>query len=328
MKRSFYFLLVFFSVLFSCSSEQEEDLNLKHLNYIANNINSDLIQIKNEIINLSSYAQHKIPFDREINNWPSNKYYFKNGEILSSKYENSNSAVYLPFQNEISNQLKKNIVNSELLDTIFKRSIERNALLTQVYFLDTNSFLRIYPFVDVHSYLKGSIDLREFVPYQTAYNKPFLDDNVYWIKRPFADPYGRGWIIACVEPLYYRERFIGIISGNITLRSLQEKYFSSDTELMLLADAEGKSICYTKQAAKIINIPILREFQYFKPVTKDIFTFTSPSLTLHKNADLRKAIKSLLKGENKEIFYVDNKKYIIYKSYIKETNWVLFKIIN
>lgn len=328
MKRSFYFLLIFFSVLFSCSNEQKEDLNLKHLNYIAANINSDLIQIKNEILNLSSIIQYKIPFDREISNWPSDNYYFKNREVLSSKHENSSSAVYLPGQKEISSQLQKTIVNSELLDTIFKSSIERNALLSQVYFLDTNSFLRIYPFVDVYGYLKGSIDLREYVSYQTANNKPFLDDDVYWVNSPFADPYGRGWIIACVEPLYYRERFIGIVSGDITLRSLKEKYFSSDTELMLLTDAEGKLICCTRQAAKIIDIPVLREFQYFKPVTEDIFRFNNPSLTLHKNTGLRKAIKSLLMGENKEVFYVDNKKCTIYKSYIKETNWVLFKVIN
>ena len=33
-------------------------------------------------------------------------------------------------------------------------------------------------------------------------------------------------------------------------------------------------------------------------------------------------------GETKEIFFIDSKKYTIYKSHIRETDWLLLKIIN
>jgi CMP-N-acetylneuraminic acid synthetase len=96
----------------------------------------------------------------------------------------------------------------------------------------------------------------------------------------------------------------------------------------MLTNSAGKLICCTKEASKIVDIPVLREFQYFKPVTENIYTFNNPSLILHKNKGFRDAIKSLLTGKSKEVFYMENKKYTIYRSYIKETDWQLFKIIN
>jgi hypothetical protein len=326
MKRNLFILLLF-SIIISCNNKQEEDINLKHLNHIAKSINSDLIQLKKEILTLSLQISHTIPFDKPIQKLPE-KYYFKDGKALQCQYQNFTSSVYLPSNKELTEDLKKIIINSELIDTLFKNSITSNPLLSQVYFLDTNSFLRIYPFVDVLSYIKESTDLREFITYQTAEEKTFIDEEVYWASRPFADPFGRGWVFSCVEPIYYRDQFMGILSGDITLRSLKEKYFSSDTELVLLTDASGKLICCTKESAKLFNIPVLRDFHYYKPITEDIFTFNNPSLIHHKNSDLRKVVKSLLAGKNKEDFYVENKKYTIYKSYIEETNWVLFKITN
>ncbi len=63
--------------------------------------------------------------------------------------------------------------------------------------------------------------------------------SAYWTNQPFADPYGRGWILSCVEPIYYRDQFIGILSGDIRLHSMKNKYFSSSTEITLIIDNEG-----------------------------------------------------------------------------------------
>ena len=112
------------------------------------------------------------------------------------------------------------------------------------------------------------------------------------------------------------------------MHTIKNKYLSSDTELLLLTDFEGNIICCTREAAKVINIPLTREFRYYKPVTETIFMYNNPSLKNHPNKNLRKAVNSLLSGKNKETFFNNNKKYTIYKSQIKETDWLLLKIIN
>ncbi|MFC2152173.1 PDC sensor domain-containing protein [Bacteroidota bacterium] len=328
MKRLVLILVVIFSIFSSCKNLQEEDLNLRHLNHIAESINSDLNSIKNEIINLTRTLQYKIPFDKEISGLPTDKYHYQSDQIFYCTYNSSQSAVYYPSNRNLSASLKRVIVNSEYLDSFFINSVQKKPLLAQIYFLDTNSFLRIYPYIDVSNYLKSSVDPKIFDPYQTAKEKPFIENHAYWIDRPFADPYGRGWIISCVEPIYYRDRFLGILSGDITLYSLKKKYFSSDSETIIMIDQKGKIICCTKEAAKITNIPMLRAFQYYKPVTENIYAFSKPSLLDHKNKQLRKAIKSLISGKDKEIFFIENNMYTIYKSHIRETDWLLLKIIN
>ncbi|MDA3952668.1 MAG: PDC sensor domain-containing protein [Bacteroidales bacterium] len=328
MKRFFYVFIIFIWIFYSCQNQKTEDLNLKHVNHIANSINADLNSIKSNVFYTANFLQHRVPFDKKVRGFSKDFYQFSSDKALISKYNESKSAVYCPADITISSQLKKIIINSEVFDSLFISSIKKNPLISQLYFLDTNSFLRIYPYIDVTTCLKPDINLKGFAPYQTANNKPFINDEAYWINKPFADPYGRGWIISCIEPIYYRDQFIGILSGDIALQGLKKKYFSSGTELLLLIDQKGKIICCTKEAGKLANIPQLREFGYYKTITEDIYDFDNPNLTDHKNKSLSKAIKSLLSGENIENFYVDNNKYTIYKSIIKETDWLLLKIIN
>jgi hypothetical protein len=319
--------LVFLLVFSSCETEQKEDLNLKHAKHIANSINNDLLTVRNSIFNTANVLQRKIPFNKEVQDFSKNIYQFSSSGSLVSKYFESRSAIYYPADSILTNDLKKIIINSEALDTLFVSAIKKNPLLSQIYFLDTNSFLRIYPYIDVLSYLIPNINLKKFAPYQTAKNKPFRE-RAYWANKPFADPYGRGWIISCLEPVYYRDHFIGIVSGDITLHSIEEKYFSSGTELILIIDQKGNVICCTKEAGKITNIPHLREFGYYKPITEDIYTLKNPNLTDHKNKSLSNAIKSLLSEGTIENFYVDNNRYTVYKALIEETNWLLLTIIN
>lgn len=327
MRRFSYIFFVFFLVFSSCKTRLKEDLNLKHAKNIANSINNDLHLVRNSIFNTANVLQHKIPFDKDVQDFSEDIYKFSLNGTIVSKYFESKSAIYYPADSAITNSLKRIIINSEALDTLFISSIKKNPLLSQIYFIDTNSFLRIYPYIDVLNYLKPNINLKKFAPYQAAKNKPF-SEKAYWINKPIADPYGRGWIISCIEPIYYRDHFIGILSGDITLQSLKKKYFSSGTELILIIDQKGNVICCTKKAGKITNIPQIREFGYYKPITEDIYNLKNPNLTNHKNESLSNAIKSLLSEETIEVFFVDNNKYTIYKALIEETNWLLLKIIN
>ena len=328
MKRSDIFIIVLFSFFISCNNNQESDLNLQHLDHIAESINNDLVTIKSDIINLTNVLQYKIPFEDEVIWNPEEKYHYNSGEILFSSYDKNCSAIYYPANQKITNRLKKVIVNTEQLDSIFSNFIKCNPYLSQVYFLDTSSFLRIHPYINVVNYLKTSVNLTNLISFQTAKNKPLVVNNAYWVNQPFADPFGRGWIVSCVEPVYFRDQFLGIVSGDITLRSIKNKHFSSNTEIIVLINQKGEIICSTREASRLMSIPMHRDFQYFRPVTSDIYIFNSPSLLAHKNTDLRNAVKSLISGKMKEVFYIDNVKYTIYKSTVRETNWLLLKIIN
>jgi len=328
MTKTFYISIIFFLVVFSCKNEKAEDLNAKHLDCIANNINNDLEEITESMISLTTNLQHNVNFDQKISAFSTVKYHYYPDQVLFCSYDNSQSSVYYPANLNITENVKNIIVNSEQADTFFMDAVKKNPLLAQVYFLDTNSFLRIYPYINVVNYLKSSVNITELAPFNEIEGKPFIGDQAYWMSSPYADPYGRGWIVSCTEPLYFRENFIGIVSGDITLHSLKNKYFTSNTELLLLTDQNARLICCTKEASRVINIPAQREFRYYKPVKETIFMFNTPELTTHANKSFRKAVNSLLSGKNQESFIMDSKKYTIYKSQIEQTDWLLLKIIN
>ena len=302
-------------------------MNLKHINNIASIINNDLSIITQELVDLTNDIQYKIPFDKDVKWQLGEKYNYHSSQMLSSLYGENQSAVYYPANNEITKSLQKIIINSEQLDTLFIDIIKNNPSISQVYFLYKNSFLRIYPYINVVNYLNSPVNLNNLITYKSVNNKPFIDKKAYWINKPFADPYGRGWIISCAEPVYYRDRFMGIISGDISLKSLKTKYLSSNTDILFLINKKSELICCTKEGARFLDIPQCRDFQYYKPVTEDICLFKNPALSEHKNKNIRDAINKLLEGKTKTVFFINKKKHTIYKSSINETDWYLLKII-
>lgn len=320
--------MVFFLLIYSCKNHSEIDVNLNHLNNLADKINLELNSISQDVIELTNKIKYSIHFEEPVVKDFNKSYNYFDDQVLFTRFENNNSAVYYPSNGLITKTLQNRIINTEQLDPLFESIIKSNDLIAQVSFIDTNSFLRIYPYIDVINYLKNSPDLTKLITYQTAYNKIFNSKNAYWINTPFADPYGRGWIISCAEPVYYHDQFKGVIAVDIPIKSIKSKYLSSNTESLFILNIEGKLIACTKEAGKILNAPNYKEFQYFNPVEEDIFIFSSPSLKNHQNKSIREAIENLLKNKTQEIFYIGNKKYKIYKSYIPETNWYLFKIIN
>ncbi|MFO7827064.1 MAG: hypothetical protein R6V23_00465 [Bacteroidales bacterium] len=328
MKKNICLLFLVFVVLFnSCNNKQEDDLNLKHLDQISKNINQELKHISNDLENLTFSLRYKIPFDQPVE-WDQKIYHKNKNLFYYSSFSENASAIYLPGNIKLNTDIKKIIVNSQNLDSIFLNFIKEHVFVNQIYFIDTNSFLRIYPYIDIAKYFTKPINLKNFLPYQKVSHKPLLENKSYWINSPYADPYGRGWIISCVEPVYYRDEFIGILSADITLKTLLSEYFSSASQILLLTDQKGNVICTTRLGCKLLGIPQHREFIYSKPVTENILIYNYPSLSDHQNKNVRNAMDKLLSDKNIADFTLDGKKYTIYKSIMKETNWLLLKIIN
>lgn len=328
MKSGLYITATFLFLFFSCKNQHEKDINLVYITLLSDKINSELQQVSEETAALSSQIQHNINFLADVK-WENNpRYIFHKNELLYTLFSENSSAVFLPSGRRLSSGQKKIIVNSEKMDSLFITLYNRNSIVSQVYFLDSNSFLRIYPYVDVTKQFAPSTNLTEFTAFQSVKNKPFFDTKSYWIKKPYADPAGRGWIISAVSPVSFRDHFVGIVSSDIMLKTIQEKYFSSNSEMLLLVNPNGEIICSTRKASCIICIPGHKEKNYYKPVINDEFLPAGPSLLNHKEKDIRKAVNLLLNGKNKTYFYQNTHKFVIYSSKLKETGWYLLKIIN
>ncbi|OFX82768.1 MAG: hypothetical protein A2W99_06635 [Bacteroidetes bacterium GWF2_33_16] len=321
-----FFLIVL--ILFSCKRNHEKDLNYIHLEQISKRLASDLTNVEKDLLNAAQIIQHKIDFEKGIDWEKQHRYILNQNNVLSAQSDENNCAVFLPSGIEVTQKLKKTIINSEPIDTLLIDICYKNRIVNQVYFLDTNSFLRIFPYINVGKQFLPTIRLTEFNTYKTIASKPFFENKAYWINDPYADPSGRGWIISCVSPLYYHDQFFGIISADIMLKSICEKHLSSESEMFIIINTNGELLSCTKKAASFLKIPLKNDYPYYKPFTEDIFLSGNPSLLNSHKKNIRKAVKSLIQGKNMVELIYESNKTIIYSSKIKETNWLLLKIIN
>ena len=217
MKAYYIFLLPFFLFLMSCSSKQDEDLNYIHLKEVATGLSNDLNKISKDLVNSVHIIQNQIDFLQEVNTEKINEARIRESNGTYLEYAENSVATFLPITVELNNSIQKVIVNSKPIDSLLIKICKKNSLVVQSYFLDTNSFLRIFPYIDANKQYLSTTKLNKLFAFQSVHNKPF-NENAYWISEPFADPSGRGWIISCVSPIYYRNEFFGILSADIMLK--------------------------------------------------------------------------------------------------------------
>jgi len=327
MKAQYTFLLFFLLFIMSCGKKQDEDLNYIHLKQVATSLSNDLSSISKDVVNAAQIIHHKIDFLREVNAEIVNEDETRESNTIYLEYAKDSVATFLPITVELDNSLQKIIANSKPIDTLIVKICKNNSLVAQSYFLDTNSFLRIFPYINVNKQYLPNVKLNQFIAFQSVFNKPF-NENAYWLNEPFADPSGRGWIISCTSPIYYQDQFFGIISADIMLKSVCEKAFSSPYEMWIIINLRGEVLGCTKMAATFFNIPTLKEYSYFKPIDRDVFMTGHPSLLNHQKKEIQKAISSVIEGKNKAEFIYNSRKTTIYSLKIKETEWLLLKIIN
>lgn len=328
MKKLIIFIIVFSVISFSCVKQKKHAEAEENLARIAAGINKSLTKLRLDIEELTSELNYKIPYHEEFNSDFWKNYSFdKENNLIANKSSNK-SAIYLSNKVTLNDSLMRFIINSESYVDLFKSVLEQNILLAQIYFQKSNSFLRIYPYIEVSNYTSSDFNVLKTITYQTVKNKPHIKNRAYWIDKPFADPYGRGWILSCSEPIYYRDNYIGIVSGDISINELRLNYFSSNSDIVILVNRNFQLIAATRDGEKFLNIPAYRDYQYYKPIIDNAYLYTHSYVTEHESDGFKKAINEIRLGKKESSFYLNNKKHILISEQIQETGWYVLQIIN
>lgn len=298
------------------------------IDQLASKINKDLVSLRQDIEFLTNSLSYKIPFDKALDAHFDELYSFSNNKSLVYKSKERKSAVYITNKTGLNESLKKFIVNSQVFDDLFKKLVDQNILLSQIYFLKDDGFIRIFPYVDIDKFIAPNFDLLQLESYRSTKEKPFVENSAYWNDQAFADPFGRGWIITCTEPVYYRNNYIGSLSGNLSVNELKLNYLSSNKDAIILVNSNFELIAATKKGEEFLSIPSYREYQYYKPISENTVLYKHSYLLDNKNESFKASIHDIRSGKEQSSFYYKNKKYSILSYRIEETAWYLLKIIN
>lgn len=266
----------------------------------------------------SEYLKHEVTPIEMMNFY--NEYYVNNKRILTSKLKdgyNSEGLIYasnihFTYNNELTMQEKKDIINTAKLETEFKKNYEKLNYIQWQYVILKNNMIRIYPISrnNINNFEYGHSFENDVYYYQSnEINNP--ERKPVWT-NPYIDYLGLGLVITCTSPIYIDDEMVGIVAMDIDLEGVQKSI--SDLSIQ----NKGKSFLLDKQG-KIIFHPD------FEPTASDKGMVVNSKInSIASNNVEREAYNRMLNDANGMYEYkIDGREYVLLYEKIEELDWII-----
>lgn len=181
--------------------------------------------IEAEVENLAAYRaslenqQEKISLG---NYWDGNLQVF---QLSTGQYGNSTadpSSVFIPINTEITEGLISEMNTSAYLDFIAPKILEKKPEIVAVYNITPQGVTRYYPNINLASILPPDFDATSRAYYQITSPSFNQDRRTKWA-IPYVDAAGGGLVVTVASPVYFGNRFHGIIAADIQLSKVAEQ---------------------------------------------------------------------------------------------------------
>lgn len=332
LRLIFSYISLFASVHFiSCNNNSKIDVEkeLSEIKKTGDKIRKDFISIINETYALAEFTRQLYVSRRAY--YPKKNapvYSYSSDSIYYKSRNDSGSAVFVSGYVSIDENIKKIVSFTDPLDPIFKKDVKLyGPLVSQIYYCEKNSFLRLYPYIDVLSQFQPNQNLTNLNIYYFADIEHNPEKKVVILDNPYVDPAGRGWIISSVAPVYHEGEMQGVIGMDITISEMKKKFMSDATDLMLV-DSSGVVIMVDEKKAGLFNIPPLKAHKYLETVKRNEYIGEEFNMLLCKNRNIREAFIELIKNKRVHTSVViEEDKYALVSYRIQDLNWFIIKII-
>ncbi len=241
---------------------------------------------------------------------------------------NRDSAVFVSGVVPVNEEILRVVHATEAADPALKRAVEENEQVVQAYYNDRHSFNRIYPPFDVVMQYPPGMKMED-------YNFYYLADQAHnparvpvWVKQPYVDPAGRGWMVSCVAPVYTGNDLQGVAGLDITIETLVRGLdFEGDNRFCLLLTDDGTVVATGAALVQVLRLPPLKSHRYVDTVRSD--TFRSDQYNLCKSSSLpirRLAAEVLVDGgsaRSEALLRLDDREWKVRVRRIRNLNWRL-----
>lgn len=321
------FLLLFSSCIQTDINEKEKASNFENLRLLTKKIDSDFIQIRNEVLRLSDFILHL--YENQTYNECADKsiYAISKEGVMYKVKDDGKSAVFVSGFIPINENIKKIVCFTEPLDTFFIQAIKKLPAIAQLYYNDKNSYNRIYPFFDVLTQYETKMNIPAFNFYYLADLSHNPDKKAVWVNEPYVDPAGRGWMVSTIAPVYFKNELVGVPGIDVTINAMTDKYFKTENQDILIVDASGVIVSANEDIINLLNLPPLTNHKYFETIKQDTYKKDDYNLLKNKNKDIRFSFDKIIKKiSDFETLQIDDNKYHLYASQLNELKWFIVKI--
>jgi hypothetical protein len=236
-------------------------------------------------------------------------------------------AVFVSGAVKITDDIIKTVKATEALDPWLRELTERDPTINQAYFNSKDSYNRIYPPFEVLSQYPAGMEIPAYNFYYLADQKHNPERVAIWVKEPYVDPAGRGWMITCSAPVYVNGILEGVCGLDLTVESIV-RHMNLDDEgnRLMLISSDGTVVAAGEALLQILRLPILKNHRYVDTVRADTFRPSDYNLLKSRSREIRTAAENLLvlKSDSVELS-LDQKRWHIDSIAIPQLDWLVLQ---
>ena len=325
---------ILFSLVLSCGSSKNEKKTeaAQELKKIAAQINDDFIHIREEIKYLADYTaglygKDKIEENLRIVN-PS-KYRLHENGVFYKPEDDGRSAVFVSGVVSFNEDIKKIVYFTEPLDLLLKEICMKYPEVVQSYYNDKSSYNRIYPYFDVLTQYEPKMNIPEFNFYYLADEKHNPGKKAVWVKEPYVDPAGRGWMVSVIAPVYVNGKLEGVPGLDVTIDTITSRYIAQENNNLMILDSSGVVVSIQEYLARLFSLPMLKNHKYLETIRMDTYLPADFNLLQSKARDVREMADSIFKKNQTEVEFKKGEEiFIVMAETIPELDWKILKVIH
>ncbi|NDY73677.1 hypothetical protein DO021_18375 [Desulfobacter hydrogenophilus] len=324
--------LLVLTFCFSCGPSAEKKAADDHrLSEIGNRINDDFSKIRVEVSKLAEFTvslyipktmvQHASRVD------PAGYKLHDNG-VFYKPVDDGKSAVFVSGVVPVSKEIRKIVYGTEPLESRLMEVVKKYPEVVQSYYNDKNSYNRIYPYFDVITQYEPKMDIPKYNFYYLADGEHNPEKSAVWVKEPYVDPAGRGWMVSAIAPVYVDGELEGVPGLDVTINTITDRYIDRETGNLVLLDASATVVSIQDHLTMLLSLPPLENHKYLETIRSDTYRTDDYNLLKSRSRQVRKMAQRIFQENQTEVTFQNAGKTLRVTSVnIPELDWKLLQII-
>ncbi len=322
-------LLIIF-ILLSCTNEQKKIKDLQVLIMRnANQISKDFRLYINVVEQIADYT-NKL-FDSQDEILPEidiSRYKIHSSNVMYSEEDDNRSVVFVSGYNKINDLIKKHVYITEPLDSIFIDFKNKFPEIYQFYYIDSNSFKRVYPPIDVLIHYQPNINFLNLNTYYTANKKFNPDRKPLWIKEPYINQFNKNLVISVLAPVYQKDNLKGVTGFDINANSISQKWIKQSKDFKsFIMTSTGNIVTTDVNLSKLLNIPNISSPQFTTLSLNNNNAINEINLTKSKYIEVRNLALKIISDEQYFITSLNDETYYVLCEKINLMDWILVYLV-
>ena len=324
-------LISMLTLLSACSGGQDTKAEIDMVKKLNENISEELRIYTDQVDDLASQLEELYALSDEekaklISKVDIENYKISKSGVLYKQDISEGSAVFVSGYIPVDDKIKNIVYFTEEIDLTFKTIFENYPEIAQVYYNDEFSYNRIYPSFDVLTQYQPKMNIPDFNFYYLADSVNNPNREAVWVKEPYVDPAGRGWMISAIAPVYSGEHLYGVAGLDLTINDITEKYLHSEYLFMITSD--GTVVTISEKISTLLSLPVLKNHRYIETIKSDSYMVDEFNLMKSKNEEVRDFADKIVNSSDESFdITIDNVNYKIYKSKIEDLDWFVIKML-